>query len=239
MKKFIIYTLQDPISLDIRYIGLTSVKLSVRLSGHCTKSKDCNSHKTNWIKKLKMQNQKPIIKELDRANSLEEACDLEIYWIGQFKQWGFDLTNATLGGEGTLGFKHSHEKYKILAKKLSKSILQYDLEGNFIKKWDSILDAAKYFNCGSSTLRHALVDLSRTSNNYFWRYNEKNYPLKINVNLLAGNKIMLKVHDILLDTVTTYLSTDSAFKVTGRPTNYKKYIDTNKYFKKRYKFMSC
>jgi hypothetical protein len=239
MKKFFIYTLEDPISLKIRYIGLTSKKLSVRLSGHCASLEKSKSHKTNWIKKLIVQGRKPIIKELDIAYSLEEACELEIYWIDQFKQWGFDLTNATIGGEGVIGYKYDKEMYKVLAQKLSKPILQYDIKGNFIKKWNSILDAAKYFNCGSTAIRHALVDYKRTSNNFFWRYYEKDYPEKINVSVLSGNVIPLKVYDIVLDITTTYMSKQEAFATVGRPSNYSKYVNKDKYFKKRYKFMLC
>jgi hypothetical protein len=264
VKEFIIYTLQDPISLEIRYIGLTSQKLNVRLSAHWTTFNNKKSHKVHWIKKLKKLNQKPIIKELDIAYSLEEATALEKYWISQFKTWGFKLTNTTEGGEGALGYRHDletivrmkqiqalkprkpkktklskEEQYLLISQKLSKPILQYDLNGVFIKKWNSILEAAKSFGCKSSTIRHALVNNTRVSQNYFWRYYKDNFELSITVNKLTGNVSKLKVFDKLLNLTTLYESSSAAFAVTGRPTNYKKYIDTNKYFKIRFKFMAC
>jgi hypothetical protein len=264
MKEFIIYTLQDPFSLDVKYIGLTSQKLNVRLSAHWTTFNNKKSHKVHWIKKLKKLNQKPIIKELDIAYSLKEAADLEKYWISQFKTWGFKLTNTTEGGEGALGYKHDletvlkmkqiqalkpkkpktpklskEEQYLLIAQKLSKSILQYDLNGIFIKKWNSILEAAKAFGCKSSTIRHALVDYKRTSNNSFWRYYKDDYPQQINVNVLVGNIIPLKVYDAVLDITTTYPSKQDAFTAVGRPSNYSKYVNKDKYFKKRFKFILC
>jgi hypothetical protein len=259
VKKFIIYTLQDPISLEIRYIGLTSQKLNVRLSAHWTTFNNKKSHKVHWIKKLKKLNQKPIIKELDVAYSLKEAADLEKYWISQFKTWGFKLTNTTDGGEGALGYKHDletmlrmkqiqalkpkkpkkpklskEEQYLLISQKLSRPVLQYDLNGIFIKKWNSILEAAKSFGCKSSTIRHALVNNTRVSQNYFWRYCKDGFELTITVKKLTGNVSKLKVFDKLLNVTTVYESSSAAFVVTGRPTNYKNYIKNGNYFKKRF-----
>lgn len=264
VKEFIIYTLQDPISLDIRYIGLTSQKLNVRLSAHWTTFNNKKSHKVHWIKKLKKLNQKPIIKELDTAYSLKEAADLEKYWISQFKTWGFKLTNTTDGGEGALGYKHDletilrmkqiqalkpkkpkkpklskEEQYLLVSQKLSKPILQYDLNGVFIKKWNSILEAAKWFGCRSSAIRHALVNNTKVSQNYFWRYFKDDFEVKITVNKLIGNVSKLKVFDKLLNVTTMYESSSAAFAVTGRPANYKKYMKNGNYFKKRFKFILC
>jgi hypothetical protein len=264
MKKFIIYTLQDPVSLEIRYVGLTSQRLNVRLSSHWNTFSNKKSHKVNWIKKLRKSNQKPLIIELDIAYSLKEAAYLEKYWISQLKTWGFKLTNTTEGGEGALGYKHDletkmrmkqiqalkpkkpkkpklskEEKYLVISQKLSKPILQYDLNGTFIKKWNSILEAAKWFGCKSSAIRHALVDNTKVSQNYFWRYFKDDFEVKITVNKLIGNVSKLKVFDKLLNVTTMYESSSAAFAVTGRPTNYKKYIKNGNYFKKRFKFISC
>lgn len=52
--KVIIYTLKDPITNEIRYIGRTrESKLYIRLSGHMSMGKsNHNTYKKNWIKKI-------------------------------------------------------------------------------------------------------------------------------------------------------------------------------------------
>jgi len=65
-----IYTLKDPNTLKIRYIGKTVQKLKKRLSGHITwaKHQDGKSHVVNWIKFLLNKNQLPLIELLEAVN---------------------------------------------------------------------------------------------------------------------------------------------------------------------------
>ncbi len=134
-----IYTLKDPITHAIKYIGKTKVSLNKRLKGHIDecllKTKPRKSYKINWIKNLLKQNLKPIIEELDTIES-EDWEWLEQYWISQFKNWGFKLTNMTDGGEGNknqifseetnikrskalLGIKFSQERKNNISKGLT------------------------------------------------------------------------------------------------------------------------
>lgn len=103
-----IYTLSDPITLKIKYVGITSKTLEKRLKGHL-KTKNNFTHKANWIKKLQKENLLPIIEEIDVVK-FEEWQFWEQYWISQFKSWGYSLTNHTEGGEGTFGYKHTEEQ---------------------------------------------------------------------------------------------------------------------------------
>jgi len=258
MKHYIIYTLKDPLTNQIRYIGLTNRSLKIRLDSHyCDVHK--NNYKSNWIKSLRKKKLKPVIEELDIAYSLTEACFLERYWISQFKTWGFKLTNATLGGEGGLGYKHTpetieklkkiwsskprkskpqrltkEEQYSKLALSLSKPVLQYDLDGNFIKKWNSQKEAAIHFNTKSNTIGHALKNENRSAVNYLWRRSDIIIQ-KINSYIKVGNKNPLLVYDIITNEKMYFKSNAEAFKLIGRPTNPALYIDTDKVFKKQYK----
>lgn len=114
MKTVYIYTLTCPISKEILYIGKT-INLKERLCGHY-KEKRNNKRKIDWIKKLRNENLKPIMEVLDEIN-LSDWTFWEKYWISQFKTWGFNLFNVSLGGEGfnpQVGFKHSEDsKIKI------------------------------------------------------------------------------------------------------------------------------
>jgi hypothetical protein len=107
MKQHYIYALIDPRDNKIRYIGKTCGSLSKRLSGHYRDKG--HTHKTMWIKNLKNDNLKPLIKSI---GTYDESIvnGMEIFWIDYFKRCGCKLTNMTIGGEsGFNGGKHSEE----------------------------------------------------------------------------------------------------------------------------------
>jgi group I intron endonuclease len=102
MKQTIIYTLSDPTTNEVRYVGKTKSSLTTRLSQHIHDSLNngTNSHKKAWIKGLILKGLLPIIEKLEII--LDNDCwkNREQYWIAQFKSWGFNLTNMTDGGDG-------------------------------------------------------------------------------------------------------------------------------------------
>jgi len=97
------------------------------------------------------------------------------------------LCNLTDGGDGTIGFivsEETKEKLKINRKNrkviFSVNVYQYDLKGNFIKKWNSISEASKSINVGKSYLSR-LIKLNNNGNfcrGYFWKdtYSKKILP---------------------------------------------------------------
>jgi len=95
--KYTIYKLIDPISNDIRYIGLTFNTLKQRLGSHM--GDIGKTHKCNWVRKLKSQGLKPIIESVEQnISSYEECCLREIYYIDYYKKIGCNLTNSSSGG---------------------------------------------------------------------------------------------------------------------------------------------
>ena len=108
---------------------------------------------------------------------------LEKYWIEQFRQWGFNLQNGNKGGGGLSILSEEH-KGKISKNNIGKNIknvLQYDLEGNFIREWSSINQIEKELNIQSSLIVSCLKYRSQTSYNYIWRYKED--PLRDNFSI--------------------------------------------------------
>lgn len=230
MKNLLIYTLSDPRNNEIRYIGLTTESLSYRLSKHCNKPR--NNHNGFWIKSLLKKNLKPIIEKLDEAKTFKELCELEMYWISQFKCWGFNLTNQTNGGEGSYGYKHSDETKKkisemnykrfegkkkpkpnrltkkehakLISEKLSIPIIEYDLNGNKIKEWKSIIDAAKFYDIYPTTICNSLKNKSKIANKKLWRYKSENTGKKIEVSLCKGNKVRFKLKNLVTGEITIY-----------------------------------
>lgn len=119
---------------------------------------------------------------IDEVNSLkyEDWEPIESYWIEQFKQWEFDVLNENKGGGGPI--THSEEvKNKMRKSKphIWKSILQYSLEGNFIKEWSNISKAALSLN---KKLGAAIVEncskKRKSAYGFIWRYKEN--PLEKN-----------------------------------------------------------
>jgi group I intron endonuclease len=66
--------------------------------------------------------------------------------------------------------KNKMKKPKSYSNKRFKSIIQYDLENNFIKKWDSIKEAAMYIGTDSGTLCQCLKGKIPTVKKYIWKY---------------------------------------------------------------------
>jgi hypothetical protein len=62
-------------------------------------------------------------------------------------------------------------------KKLKKDILQYDLQGNFIREWNSIKEACDSVNLKSLT--NALDGTKDNLGGYMWRYKTDNFKTKI------------------------------------------------------------
>lgn len=119
-----IYTLSDPSTGEVRYVGKTCKSLSNRYSQHIYSWKRSAgkrlSHVNARIKSLAVDNKKPIIELVDTV----EDCswqDAEKGYIRLYKSFGCNLTNLTLGGEGTSGYKPTEESKNKRLKSLSVS----------------------------------------------------------------------------------------------------------------------
>jgi hypothetical protein len=218
MKHTIIYTLSDPTTKEIKYVGKTKSSLKYRLSQHIHESLiDTKTHKKAWIKGLIMQDLLPVIEELEIIDNNDCWKKSEKYWIAQFKCWGFNLTNMTDGGDGNqnqvmsfesklkkalalkgkprskevkekiskshLGKKLSEEtKQKIrmynLGKKQSektkqkryKSIYLVNFDGEIIKEYFSIQEAAIATNCSKGQISNVCRGRTKSACGLIWKY---------------------------------------------------------------------
>lgn len=67
-----------------------------------------------------------------------------------------------------------------ISKSLMKPILQYDLNGNFIKEWTSVKEASEFYNVFCSNISSCARGERLKSNNYQWFYKINDViPLKI------------------------------------------------------------
>jgi hypothetical protein len=94
---------------------------------------------------------------------------------------------------------------KSLAQKNSRKIIQYDMQGNFIKEWNSAADAERFINnqpkANWKELRNNINDCCRgrqkSSYNFIWKYKEDILYLEEHKNSLdKGNKWKNKPQNI-------------------------------------------
>jgi hypothetical protein len=100
-----IYTLADPQTGEIRYVGKTlDLKHRIYQHHYTTFWANQKSHKSNWIKSLAARGLKPVIEAIEEiVNPTDEQWqEAERYWIESLRCLGFKLTNQVAGGRGSL-----------------------------------------------------------------------------------------------------------------------------------------
>ena len=94
----------------------------------------------------------------------EEACEKEKVYIKLYnsrnKNYGYNRTN---GGENALSGSDNFRARKIL---------QCDLDGNIIKKWNCITDAADSIGLAKTTINNCLSKEKASAGGYMWFYLE-------------------------------------------------------------------
>lgn len=90
-----VYTLTDPRTQEVRYVGCTVAMLGVRLSRH--RHESGGARRWAWIQELHALGLSPTIEALERVPVGEwEAA--EQFWIGYLRFVGCDLVNEMAGG---------------------------------------------------------------------------------------------------------------------------------------------
>lgn len=97
-----IYTLHDPDTMAVRYVGFTSKTLEKRLARHVAASKNERNHRANWIRSLVSVGKRPAILLVEGV-SLENWQERERFWILHFRSIGCSLVNSCEGGKGIIG----------------------------------------------------------------------------------------------------------------------------------------
>lgn len=144
----------DP--LNIRYVGKTSQKLSLRLSGHRTLSRTGNDHRGNWIRKEVGFGNKINIVQLDEVWS-DDWEFWEIFWIAELKRIGYNLVNGTPGGN------QSDNSIPIIA---------LDSNGVFVRRFSSIGSAVRFYELTTRMLNGSINSKSKYKNMKFIRESE-------------------------------------------------------------------
>jgi len=137
-----IYTLSNPITNEIRYVG-KSIKPNERVRKHINEAKNSktNNHRINWIKSLLAKDLKPKMEIIDTIDGDWEW--LEEYWISQFRTWGFNLVNGTNGGENPPSWLgKTHTKEHILKMQKGREKWWKSLENGLPEEWKKNISSA-------------------------------------------------------------------------------------------------
>ena len=129
------------------------------------------------------------------------------------------------------------EQYDLLAKNLSKKIIQYSIEGRLIKIWDSTTTASKYYNVRTSVICNSLNKRCAVALGFLWKKYTDDYKEQITP-IIPTKKIAVCVYDIVTDITHHFSSCTEAYKCTGCKI-VKPSTCTGKIFKKRYKLILC
>lgn len=164
-KKTFIYALRDPRTKEVFYVGKADAPKK-RLFNHLHTAKGFYDIPPLYVllKQLIDEQLKPDLLILDEVENSKWE-DKEKEYIEFYKNRGDELLNKTVGGKG-----FSEDMKRRSAETNSKPILQYDLQGSFIREWQSIRFAARELKCAKSTIYASLNTKQKTAQSFYWRY---------------------------------------------------------------------
>lgn len=245
MRKIYIYCLKDPETKEIRYVGKTT-NINTRLKAHITRSKHNKYHSARWVQSILKRDLKPII-ELIEECAEDNWVEREKYWISYYRELFdlTNILDGGEGGStfGRLGKPWSEEQRKNNKKarlgvsvqhtdegnkkraegvrryydKNKKPVLQYDLDGNFIKEWKSSVDAGKILGIPYSNINKVCKNKTLTSYGFMWRYKNGDIENKIEKYVKpegSSNKPIIQLTK-KGDVVKEYKSLTEAYLETG------------------------
>lgn len=170
MKTTFIYTLSDPETDEIRYVGKSNTP-SVRAKQHL---RDENTRKCAWVKSLAKRGLVPKLEVLDEVPETEWQF-WEQHWIQVVSGWGFRLTNGDSGGLGSHRFSPSLRE-KIANSLRGKpqpwnrvSVCAYTKNGDFVAEYPSVAAASETLNTSHGNIVRAAKKLTMAYG-FQWRY---------------------------------------------------------------------
>lgn len=243
-----IYVLMDPITCDIRYIGRTTSSLNTRLNGHLSKSKLKRTHKDYWIQSLMRRGLVPKIKQFKKIGGWKESHLYEKNLISKCLSHGFDLVNLDDRGEGGINkiitveqrnkisdtLKEGYKLGRVLPTRTT-PVSVFDLNGNFIKNFNSLSECSSQLNIPYSSLEKVLSKKCKRWKSYQITYGE--YPdvyfIKKDMSSLYKKVNLVNIKD---GTITEFESRKSlACYLNTSNTQIRRYLDSEKIFKNTYR----
>ena len=163
-----IYTITNKTDNKI-YVGQTIGDLERRWKGHLKKGSNCRYLKSA-INRYGVDN---FVFKLVCITFDNQLDDMEIQYIEKYNCLVPNGYNLRLGGNG--GKHNTETKQKISASLLqNKKIIQFDVQGNRLKSFNCLREAAESVGCSTSTIAHCCNEDIRTAAGYVWKYESIN-----------------------------------------------------------------
>lgn len=190
-----IYGLVDPRNNKIRYIGKT-INPKSRMYSHFNEIKYYNTYKSRWIKKILSLKLKPIMKIL-KICPLEDFEKYEAEYIKIYKL--NNLVNSDEAGQGNIGRRKEIIEKSI--EKISKIVYQYDINGNYIKKYKSVREASRNLNIDHSHIVRCCNGTNKHTKGFIFKYEyNKNVKPVENPNALKKKVAELDAYGNIIKT---------------------------------------
>lgn len=160
-----IYKITNLINNKI-YIG-QSINIEKRINAHFAYafSKGAKEYNTPIHNAIRLYGKESFKWEILKECTEEELDDLEIYYISLYnstdRNIGYNLTTGGFGGHKT-NCRH---------------ILQYDLDGNFIREWNSIWDAAKELGLSKDAITACCYG-QKSACGFQWKFSDDEKEIK-------------------------------------------------------------
>jgi hypothetical protein len=130
--------------------------------------------------------------------------------LGAFSSNKVLLKNSNYKSFNSLWFKKEDNfplKVPAYCPLYKQKIIQYSKQGEFIKEWNSLLEAGNTLQIPIGNISKALKTKTGMAYNYIWKKWEKNYLLNIPIyTLKTGKQQYLKVTNLTLNSITIYKS---------------------------------
>ena len=114
--------------------------------------------------------------------------------------------------------EHKSRYYNLVAKSRQKEICQYDLIGNFINQYDSVLDASEKTGVGYRTICSNIQGQTNSAGGFQWRYKDDQPPGKYCVKG-NGYKTPIVQLDLEYKLINVFDSLKSAAEAVGLKTS--------------------
>lgn len=215
--KHYVYELVDPRTMTTFYIGAGSgATQSKRLRDHIGEAKSgktANDDKCSIIRQILSEGLKPLLTVHPCVDQTHTAT-LEKQLIEQFgmKKNGGQLTNRHPGGGGIKGAGRAGNKNGRLP---PKPVYQFDLEGNLLKCWPAVTQAAKAIGVSHTAIINCVkgTNSTKTVGGYQWSYSDA--PRAPVVKDPRTTKSVYEQYDMEWNLIATYASGSDVTSATG------------------------